>query len=102
MLPLTRQLLQTDPDGNPVEEIEDVIYGADDDPRYFERAPALEALLADESAPPIDRYLAASALAAWARPAGLHAVITAAQSPRNSIWWGGSLDRRYSVDDTFT
>lgn len=102
MLPLTRQLLLTDVDGSPVAEVEDVINTAGDDPRYFERIPALEALLADESAPGYDRFLALSALAAWGTAAGLRAAQVAAETPQETPWRGTSVDRRYSVDDTFT
>jgi predicted Zn-dependent protease len=102
MLPATRTLLLTDLDGEPVDEVEDVITAAFDEPEYLDRVPSLEALLADSDTPAADRFIVVSALASWSTRAGLSAVQAAALDPDHSPFRGATADRRYSVDDTFT
>lgn len=96
-----KSLLMTDLDGHQLDDPDDVIHGALDDNRYLDRAPALIGLLHDESAPPYERFVAALALITWAEPVGYQTVIAAAADPAGTPWYEHSLDRRYSVDDSF-
>lgn len=97
-----RRLLFVDFDGDPVDDPDDVIYDAFDDSRYQDRVPGLRALLADESVRPEDRLLACCALTVWGEPDGFAAVIAAAEQGKQAPWYGTSIDRRYSVDYTFS
>jgi hypothetical protein len=63
--------------------------------------PEAAALLADESAGTYDRFLALSALARWASPAGYEAVCAAAANPHAQPWRDMSVDRLHSLDNTF-
>ncbi|MBQ6643163.1 MAG: hypothetical protein IJH84_19305 [Saccharopolyspora sp.] len=96
-----RQLLLHDLDGAAVEDPDEVIYEAYDDPRYFERVPALRDVLADDTVDAQSRFLACFALTAWAQHEGYDAVIDAAAAGSGAVWFGAWLDRRYSVDTTF-
>ncbi|WP_307674868.1 hypothetical protein [Streptomyces sp. V4I2] len=94
-------LLGTDFDGQPVSDVEDVIYEALDDPRHRERVPGLVDLLNDQSAVERERFLACVALTTWAEPAGFDAVIDAARDPERAPWYDILIDRKFSVDNTF-
>jgi len=95
-------LLLVDFDGHPVEDPEEVIgLALDGDTRYLERVPHLVEMLRNEDVHPYERFVACLALISWAEPAGYRSVIEAAKSPEAAPWYGHSLDRRFSVDDTF-
>ncbi|MFD8997053.1 hypothetical protein [Streptomyces abikoensis] len=94
-------LLRTDFDGRPVEDIGDVIDEALDDPRHTERVPGLVALMNDSAAPEIERFLACLVLTTWAEPTGYEAVMHAAADPEGTPWYDFSIDRKFSVDNTF-
>jgi hypothetical protein len=74
---------------------------AADDLGWVPLEPDAEALLADESAEPYDRYLAMTALARWGSPVGYAAVQAAAEDPDGQPWRDYSIDRFYSLDNTF-
>jgi hypothetical protein len=74
---------------------------AADDNGWVPLEPEAAALLADESAEPYDRYLAMTALARWGSPTGYAAVVAAAQDPDEQPWRDYSIDRFYSLDNTF-
>lgn len=96
---IAQRLFYTDPTGEPSDPddaIADALDGA-----WVEREPEAAALLADEAANPYDRYLALSALVAWASPSGYAAVVQAAADPDAVVWKGESIDRLFSVDNTF-
>lgn len=95
------KLLGTDFDGQPVSDVDDIIYEALDDPRHRERVPGLVDLLNDHSAAARDRFLACLALTTWAEPAGFDAVINAARDPERAPWYDILVDRKFSVDNTF-
>ncbi|WP_245745927.1 hypothetical protein [Nocardia altamirensis] len=97
-----RDLLFTDFDGASVEDPDKVILDALDDPRYQQRVAPLERFLEEESNPPYDRFLACCALASWAEPVGFQAIVEAARAGTEAAWFGALIDRRYSVDETFT
>ncbi|HTJ70052.1 MAG TPA: hypothetical protein VL551_21125 [Actinospica sp.] len=84
---------ETDPDS--------AIAIAADDQGWVPLEPDAQALLADESAEPYDRYLAMTALARWGSPVGYAAVQAAAQDPDGQPWRDYSIDRFYSLDNTF-
>ncbi|WP_230396094.1 hypothetical protein [Streptomyces blattellae] len=94
-------LLGTDFEGQPVSDVEDVIYEALDDPRHCERVPGLAGLLNDHSAQERERFLACVALTTWAEPAGFDAVIDAARDPERAPWYDVLIDRKFSVDNSF-
>ncbi|GAA4032968.1 hypothetical protein OG252_32685 [Streptomyces sp. NBC_01352] len=94
-------LLGTDFDGQPVSDVDDVIYEALDDPRHRERVPGLVDLLNDHSAEIRDRFLACVALTTWAEPAGFDAVMEASRDPERVPWYDALIDRKFSVDNTF-
>jgi len=96
-----QELLRTDFDGHPAEDIDDVILEAFDDPRYRERVPGIIELMNDPAAPESERFLACLALTTWAEPQGYEAVIRAAADPRNAPWYEVLIDRKFSVDSTF-
>ncbi|GCB48007.1 hypothetical protein [Streptomyces sp. NL15-2K] len=95
------ELLGTDFDGQPVSDVEDVIYEALDDPRHRERVPGLVDLLNDRVAGERERFLACVALTTWAELAGFDAVIDAARDPERAPWYDILIDRKFSVDNTF-
>lgn len=95
------RLLFRDLDGSPVEEIEDVVYAAFDDARYFDRVPEIRRLLRNEVAAPYDRLLACFTLVCWGEAIGYETVIECCRSPEQTPWLGSSIDRRFSVDNTF-
>ncbi|WP_242442064.1 hypothetical protein [Streptomyces sp. CB02460] len=96
------ELLGRDFDGEPTTDLDDVIDTAYDDPRHSERVPGLIELMNDPGEPEKDRFLACLALTSWAEPAGFEAVIAAAADPENTPWYDFSIDRKFSVDSTFS
>ncbi|GHC50695.1 hypothetical protein [Streptomyces cinnamoneus] len=103
VLPWSRmaRLLGTDFDGNPVEDPYDVIGDGLDDPRHRERVPGLVALVGDPAAADHERLTACIALLEWGEAAGYEAVVGAAADPGNVVWYECSIDRKFSVDNTF-
>ncbi|MEU5050065.1 hypothetical protein [Streptomyces sp. NPDC021096] len=95
------ELLGTDFDGEPTSDIDDVIYGAFDEPGHRDRVPGLVELMNDPAEPEIERFLACVALTYWGEAAGYEAVLRAAADPRNTPWYDFSIDRKFSVDCTF-
>ncbi|MEU0196826.1 hypothetical protein [Streptomyces sp. NPDC006240] len=95
------RLLGTDFDGRPVDDVEDVICDALDDPRHRERVPGLVELMNDGEAPESQRFLACVALTTWAEPAGYETVIACARDPKRAPWYDILIDRKFSVDNTF-
>ncbi|MEU9177878.1 hypothetical protein AB0C90_13630 [Streptomyces sp. NPDC048550] len=95
------ELLGTDFDGEPTTDIDDVIFGAFDEPGHRDRVPGLVELMNDPAEPEIERFLACVALATWGETAGYEAVIRAAADPGNTPWYEFSIDRKFSVDSTF-
>ncbi|MFI9238464.1 hypothetical protein [Streptomyces sp. NPDC053079] len=95
------ELLGTDFDGEPTSDIDDVIYGAFDEPGHRDRVPGLVELMNDPAEPEIERFLACVALTYWGEAAGYEAVLRAAADPRNTPWYDFSIDRKFSVDSTF-
>ncbi|GGP57439.1 hypothetical protein [Streptomyces abikoensis] len=95
------ELLGTDFDGEPTTDIEDVLYGAFDDPAHRDRVPGLVELMNDPAAPEIERFLACVALTMWGEAAGYEAVLRAAADPEATPWYDFSIDRKFSVDSTF-
>ncbi|AXE86050.1 hypothetical protein [Streptomyces sp. Go-475] len=95
------RLLGTDLDGRPVDDVEDVIYDALEDPRHRERVPGLVELMNDREAPERERFLACVALTTWAEPAGYETVIACARDPKRAPWYDILIDRKFSVDNTF-
>lgn len=63
-------LLGTDFEGNPTDDVDDVIYGGYDHPEHRERVADLIRLLDDTSAGDQHRYLACLTLAAWGKRKG--------------------------------
>ncbi|MFK0252676.1 hypothetical protein [Streptomyces sp. NPDC090445] len=96
-----RELLGTDFDGRPTDDIDDVIYEAFESPRHLARVPGIVALMNDAGAPEIERFLACVVLTTWGEAAGYEAVIRAAEDPKNTPWYDFSIDRKFSVDSTF-
>jgi hypothetical protein len=72
-----------------------------DDERHRERVAPLADLLDDEGSSDEDRLHACLALVEWAEPAGYSVIRHAARRPRSTPWYGASLDRFFSVDNTF-
>lgn len=95
------ELLYTDFDGNPIGDPEEMILDGLDDERHRERVGPLAELLNDEKGSDEDRLHACLALVEWAEPAGYAAVRHAARHPRSTPWYGTSIDRFFSVDNTF-
>ncbi|MEU2856795.1 hypothetical protein [Streptomyces syringium] len=95
------ELLGTDFDGEPTTDIDDVIFGAFDEPGHRDRVPGLVELMNDPAEPEIERFLACLALSTWGETAGYEAVIRAAADPGNTPWYDFSVDRKFSVDSTF-
>lgn len=96
-----QELLRTDFEGRPTEDIDDVVLDAFDDPRYRERVPGIIELMNDPAAPESERFLACFALTTWAEPQGYEAVLRAAADPKNAPWYDVLIDRKFSVDSTF-
>ncbi|WNI21733.1 hypothetical protein [Streptomyces sp. ITFR-16] len=96
------ELLGTDFDGEPTTDIDDVIDSACEDPRHRERVPRLVELMNDPGEPAKERFMACLALTTWAEPDGFEAVIRAAADPEATPWYDFSIDRKFSVDSTFS
>lgn len=92
-------VFQTDFDGDPLSDIDDLIYGGLDDERHSERVPILAELIGDTTASDYDRYLACLTLTTWGEPSGYLALESAATSL--PPWADVSMDRHFSVNDTF-
>ncbi len=101
MAPRIDTLLGTDFDGRPVDDPYDVIDGGLDDPRHRERVPGLVALVHDPAESEHHRFTACVALLEWGEAAGYEAVVAAAAAPRQVAWYDWSIDRKFSVDNTF-
>ncbi|MDT0453907.1 hypothetical protein [Streptomyces hesseae] len=95
------ELLGTDFDGEPTTDIEDVLYGAFDEPAHRDRVPGLVELMNAPAAPEVERFLACVALTTWGEAAGYEAVLRAAADPEATPWYDFSIDRKFSVDSTF-
>lgn len=96
-----RQLLFTDFEGGTVDDPDLVIDAGLHEPAQAERVPGLVQALYDPATDSLDQFLAAYALTTWAEPAGFAAVQDAVRAGRDAPWYGDSIDRLYSVDDTF-
>ncbi|MER5779343.1 hypothetical protein ABT144_34680 [Streptomyces sp. NPDC002039] len=96
------ELLGTNFSGEPTTDIDDVILSAVDEPGHRERVPGLIELMNDPREPEKERFLACLALTTWAEPAGFEAVIRAAADPEATPWYDFSIDRKFSVDSTFS
>jgi hypothetical protein len=97
----SKELLYTDFEGNSIRDPYGLILDGLDDERHRERVVPLAALLHDEAASDEDRLLACLALVEWGEPAGYAAVRDATRRPRSTPWYGESIDRFFSVDNTF-
>jgi hypothetical protein len=97
---LAERLFFTRADGTEIDPDIKIDVAADDQ-GWVPLEPDAEALLADESAEPYDRYLAMTALARWGSPVGYAAVQAAAENPDEQPWRDYSIDRFYSLDNTF-
>ncbi len=97
---VAERLFFTRADGTPIDP-DIAIAVAADDQGWVPLEPEAEALLADESAEPYDRYLAMTALTRWGSPVGYAAVQAAAEDPDEQPWRDYSIDRFYSLDNTF-
>jgi hypothetical protein len=97
---VAERLFFTRADGSPIDPDVAIAVAADDQ-GWVPLEPDAEALLADESAEPYDRYLAMTALARWGSPVGYAAVQAAAEDPDGQPWRDYSIDRFYSLDNTF-
>ncbi|MER6250804.1 hypothetical protein ABT224_05365 [Streptomyces sp. NPDC001584] len=94
-------LLGTDFEGNPTDDVDDVIYGGYDHPEHRERVAGLIRLLDDASASDQHRYLACLTLVAWGEAEGYQAVRQAASNPRAVPWYDLVMDRKFSVDCSY-
>ena len=97
----SNELLYTDFDGNLIGDPEEMILDGLDDDRHRERVAPLAELLNDGNSSDQDRLHACLALVEWAEPVGYAAVRHAALHPRSTPWYGTSVDRFFSVDNTF-
>jgi hypothetical protein len=95
-------LLYRDFNGRPVGDPGDVIFAGLEDPRHEERVPPLIKIMHDAASSPSDRLAACMMLAGWGERAGYVMVVESARQPRSAPWYGISVDRRFSVDDTFS
>ena len=71
------------------------------DPRRAERIPALIEIPHSSESDAFDQFLSCIVLTSWAVPEGFSAVIDAGRDPESPGWRGLSIDRMYSVDNTF-
>jgi hypothetical protein len=95
-------LLYRDFNGRPVEDPSDVIFAGLADSRHAERVSPLVEIMCDAASTPFDRLAACTVLTGWAERAGYAMVVESARQPRSAPWHGISVDRRFSVDDTFS
>jgi hypothetical protein len=96
---VAKRLFFTDGDGEETDPDSAIAAALQGDWEQLE--PEVAGLLADESAGAYDRFLALSALARWASPTGYEAVCAAAANPDAQPWRDMSVDRLYSLDNTF-
>ncbi len=101
-MPDINALLYRDFDGRPVAEPSDVVFAGLEDPRHEERVPPLIEIMRNAASSPFDRLAATTALTGWGERAGYTMVVESARQPRSAPWYGISVDRRFSVDDTFS
>lgn len=94
------RVLGTDFEGHPAEPA-DVISAGLDDNRRSSRIPELLTLLHGAESESHDRFIASIALTTWAVEDGYQAVIDACSNPDDVVWRGSTIDRMYSVDNTF-
>jgi len=97
--PLARELFYTDAAGEPGSPDEIIRAACLED--WEDLEPRALELLRDEAAKPYDRFLACTALVTWGSAEGYQAVQAASADPESVPWLGYSVDRLYSVDDTF-
>ncbi|MEY2231590.1 hypothetical protein [Streptomyces sp. BF23-19] len=95
------ELLGTDFEGQPTDDIDDVIYGGYEHAEHRERVPGLVSLLGDPTAADHERYLACLTLVAWGEPVGYQAVREATLDPRATPWYNLLIDRKFSVDRSY-
>ncbi|OBT46061.1 hypothetical protein VE00_02886 [Pseudogymnoascus sp. WSF 3629] len=96
---VAKRLFFTNADGESTDPDTAIAVALDGDWEQLE--PEAAALLADEEAGAYGRYLALSALCRWASPIGYAGVRDAAQDPDAQPWRDMSIDRFYSLDNTF-
>lgn len=94
-------VLGRDFDGNPANDFADVLLDGLEDIRHRERVPALIQILHSPENLPLDRFLSCVALTTWAVQEGFAAVIDASRDPEHVAWRCCSIDRMYSVDNSF-
>lgn len=97
----TELLLRTDFDGRALDGAAALIGRGLGDERRHRRATELHPLLDDPAVDPLDRYLTLLVLASWADATGYQAVQVAADLGREVAWYECSVDRLWSVDDSF-
>lgn len=95
------EVLGTDFDGNPSDGWTEVLLDGLEDPRRAERVPALIEMLHSTDADATDQFLSCIVLTSWAVPEGFSAVMDACRDPEIPGWRDLSIDRMYSVDNTF-
>jgi hypothetical protein len=95
------EVLGTDFDGNPSDSVSEVLLDGLSDPRRAERVPALIEILHSSESADVDQFLSCIVLTSWAQPEGFSAVIEACRDPEGSGWRELSIDRMYSMDNTF-
>jgi hypothetical protein len=96
---LANRLFFTDADGEETDLDSAIAVALEGDWERLE--PEAAALLGDKTAGAYDRFLALSAMARWASPTGYEAVRAAAADPDAQPWRDMSIDRLYSLDNTF-
>lgn len=94
-------VLGTDFDGNPSDDWTELVLDGLSDPRRSERIPALIEILHSSESADFDQFLSCIVLTSWAVPEGFSAVIDACRDPESPGWRDLSIDRMYSVDNTF-
>lgn len=67
-----------------------------------DRVAGLIRVMNDPGAPPMERFLACRDLTEEGEAAGFDAVIRAAGDPEGTPWYDYSIDRKFSVDSTFS
>ncbi|MCK1799135.1 hypothetical protein MTQ01_24520 [Streptomyces sp. XM4193] len=95
------EVFTVDFDGNSTPDVDDIIYAGLDDMRHLQRVPLLTEILNNRSAPIYDRYLACLTLVTWGETAGYEALKSAATSVPKTGWTEVSIDRHFSVNDTY-
>lgn len=93
-------VLGTDFEGRPANPAE-VLSAGLGDVRRISRVPELRNILYNPKSGAHDQFIACIALTTWAIEDGYRAVIDACSKPGDHAWLGLSIDRMYSVDNTF-